>query len=114
MMECNCGMLHDPILLYKIPISTRKDFLDVYRQFGGARPSKGSPALRQKNSVDVPCATEAGVSLHPSACEQRATINNLYELKHNAAVLVPSSLVAIPRTASFDTNISTHPLCCPQ
>ena len=46
MIGSNCGRLLDLILLYKIPIGTRKDFLEVYRQFGQA-PSKrfASPGL---------------------------------------------------------------------
>jgi hypothetical protein len=39
-------MIQDRILLFKIPTGTRKDFFEIYRQFGHA-PSKDftSPAL---------------------------------------------------------------------
>ena len=38
----NIGRLRDLILLFKIPMGTRKNFLEIYRQFGHA-PSKRSP-----------------------------------------------------------------------
>ena len=63
MIGSNCGRLQNPILLYKTPIGARKNFFEIYRLLG-KRPSKGSPALRQKNS-----ATGVGVSLYPSAGE---------------------------------------------
>ena len=50
MIKCfnNNGRLQDVILLFQIPMGTRKDFFEIYRQFGQA-PSKrfGSPALQR-------------------------------------------------------------------
>jgi hypothetical protein len=40
----NYGKLQDLILLFTIPIGKRKDFFEIYRQYGHA-PSNVSPAL---------------------------------------------------------------------
>jgi hypothetical protein len=45
-MNNNYGRIQSLILLFKIPMGTRMDFFEIYRQFGHA-PSKrfASPAL---------------------------------------------------------------------
>jgi len=40
----NYGIRQDLILVLKIPMGSRKNFFEIYRQFGHA-PSKSSPAL---------------------------------------------------------------------
>jgi hypothetical protein len=42
----NCGRLEDLILLFKLPIGTRKDFFEVCRQSGHASSKRfASPGL---------------------------------------------------------------------
>jgi hypothetical protein len=52
-IDSNYGRLQYMILLLKIPMRTRKNFFEVYKQFGHA-PSKSfaSPALRCADPVD--------------------------------------------------------------
>ena len=56
-ININYGRLQELIFLYRLPVGTRKDFFDIYRQFGHA-PSKRmvSPSLILRRKEKLPWA----------------------------------------------------------
>ena len=111
MTDDDCGRIQEPILLFKTATGTRKDFFQIYRQFGRApfkRLHSPMPEKFRRRTLRY-----GGWRLCTLQQANSKRLSNPHKLKSNAAVLVPSSLVAIPRTDSSDTNISTQHIYTP-